>query len=113
LNFPEKCKGMNDIVTHSTEDFTWEPERKEFVAERSDFNGKEVWTVFKRIGGYTEAYLYLSNPKTGNKVLFTHLHTLEGKGPDYEIEGHVFGAIPEECEKNPRLHCVHVVILND
>jgi hypothetical protein len=100
------------IRTHSTAAFTWVSDRKEFVAERSDFGGETPWTVLKE-GKFDVPYCNLHNPATGRTVLFVFLHTLESSGPDYEIEGWVFGAAPEECERNPRLHGVQAVFLND
>jgi hypothetical protein len=110
--FPGNVDCMNDIITHSTDAFNWFPKERHFVAERSEVNNAEPWMVAPE-GNYVNAYFYLRNPKTGNKVLFVHLHTIESDGPDSEVEAHVFGATPEECEKNPRLFGVEVHLLND
>ena len=99
------------IVSHNTHDFTWEPKTRRFVAECSDFI-REPWTVLKE-GEHEVPYCFLYNLATGNFVLFNFLHTLESDGPDYEIEAWVFGATPEECEKNPRLFGVEIHFLND
>jgi hypothetical protein len=101
-----------NIITHSTEAFTWNGKTKHFVAERSDFTGKGPWTIVKE-GNYETPYCSLRNPRTGNSVLFVFLHTRESDGPDYEIEAWVFGPSPEECEKNPRLFGVEIHFLND
>jgi len=101
------------IVEHSVKDFTWEPEKRTFVAECSDFTDRgNPWTLVQE-GNFKVPYLRLKNPATGNSVLFVWLHNLESDGPDTEIEGYVFGATPEECEKNPKLFGVQVVFLND
>ena len=100
------------VPEHSTEDFTWEPEKRTFVAERSDFTDKRPWKLVAE-GGFEVPYCRLKNPATGRSVLFVFLHTLESDGPDSEIEAYVFGATPEECEKNPKLFGVQVVFLND
>lgn len=101
---------MNDLVTHSTDAFTWSPKTRRFIGECSDFSA--TWTIVKE-GNFKTPYCYLHNPKTGNKVRFVFLHTIESDGPDYEIEAWVFGATPEECEKNPRLHGIELHFIND
>jgi hypothetical protein len=100
------------IITHSTDAFTWVPQHKYLVAERSDFTETRTWTVVKE-GNLDVPYCYLRNPKTGNKVLFVFLRTEESNGPDYEIETWVFGPTPEEIEKNPRLFGLEVLFRND
>ena len=101
-----------NIVTHSTKDFTWIPGEHTFVAERSDFNGKKPWTVLKE-GNSKIRYCYLQNPVTGCKVLFIFLHTEAHINTFHEIRAWIFGATPEEIEKNPRLHGIKVNFLND
>lgn len=88
------------------------PKYKHFVAECSDFGGKETWTVVKE-GALAVPYFYLFNPVTRNKVLFVFRHTVEGEETDGEIEAWVFVATPEETEKNPRLCGLEVHLIND
>ena len=81
-----------------------------FIAERSDF--KEAWTIVPE-GGFNVPYCRLENPATGRSILFVFLHTVESDGPDSEITAWVFGATPEECEKNPLLFNVTIHFIND
>ena len=104
---------MNDLVTHSTDAFTWSPKTRRFIGECSDFGSSaKSWTEVPE-GKTKTAYCALRNPATGNEVVFVFLHTIESDGPDYEIEAWVFGATPEECEKNPRLFGVELHFIND
>jgi hypothetical protein len=100
------------VPEHSVKDFTWEPEKRSFVAELSDFSDKKPWKILYE-GGFKVPYCRLKNPATGRSVLFVFLHTLESEGPDSEIEAWVFGPTLEEIEKRPKLFGLRVVFLND